>query len=149
LSLGGCEYKVESTELTIASSAAATTTTGSARTTTTGTAATTTTAATETATTTTATLLLAGLGFVDTESATLAVLLIQSLDCGCPFLFARHLNKSEPAGPPGFPVSDHVHFGDLTVLLKQLSQLFFGRLIRQITDIDSHLNASFRNSRDS
>jgi len=106
----------------------------------TATTATTTEAATTTAT---AARLLARLGLVYAQIPSLMWLLVQRLNSSSTFLGVGHLNKGEPSRAPGIPIRDDVDLGDLAIWLKELAKFILSRLIRQIPDIDSHLDASF------
>jgi hypothetical protein len=92
------------------------------------TAAATTTAVATTATTTAAATtatgaIFAGLGFVDSESAAVMLLAVQSGNRRLGFLIRTHLNESEALAATGFPIGDD--FGALhgAVLRKKLLQV--------------------------
>src|SRR5258705_11832075 len=80
--------------------------------------------------------------FVDRKSAAVNLLEMQRADGRLGFRRVRHLNKAEAPRTPGHLVHDDRGGQDLAGRLEGLSQVFLGRVVRQISHKNVH-NCSF------
>ena len=94
--------------------------------------------ATIVATATTTGAILLRFGLIDRQSAAIDIASIQPFDGLLPATVIGHLDKTEAFGLAG--VSIHDQFGTVNTakLRKQLPQLVFSRVIRQVSNIDIH-----------
>src|SRR5690606_4298467 len=86
----------------------------------------------------TAGLVLAGLGFVDLDGATVEGTLMQGAYRFLGGSVTGHFNKAKAFGLPRKLVHDDAGAGDLTELRKRLLQFLFRQVVGQISDINVH-----------
>jgi hypothetical protein len=126
----------------VATSAATTTVTAAATTaataaTTTITAAATTTAATATATTTEATFF-TWASFVDGQGATIDFFRVQTVHRGLSLAVVGHFDETKTLAATGVAIHHDLGALDLTEFAEELFQRFVGRVVTEISDVQTH-----------
>lgn len=123
-------------DLPAAAAAAAATTAAEAATATTATA--TAAATAEAAATTTTAAAFTRAGFVHREITAIKVLPVEGCHRGIGFRVVCHFDKRKPARPTRLAIHHERRRRNLPMLFKELAQLIFGGLEREITNIQLH-----------
>src|SRR3990172_5800642 len=80
---------------------------------------------------------------VDHQAAVLEVSAVHRLDSALRLVSVWHLDKAETAWLAGDLVLDQRHRSDLPVLAEGLADFVFGRVVREISDVNIHSSALF------
>ena len=79
---------------------------------------------------------LAGLGFVHLEAATLVILAVQGTDGSSAFIFVGHFDEAEATWPSGFTIGDEIDFVHRAVSREEFANIAFLGVEGEIADID-------------
>ena len=104
------------------------------------------TAATETATSAaeTATLFARlGLRLVDANGAPVEFMSVQRVNRGLRLSGVGHRDEAESLAATGHAIGDNANGGNFAILRERRLQAIVGRRVREVTNIDFHLNLSF------